>query len=243
MIKFTIEDKEYYLPDYLTLENYVKIYKVKDLFTDEYFAAKLVSIVSGAPQKDLLDAEYPEISFLANQILKTIPTEKPEFVDRFELLGTHYGFFPTWKELTFAEFIDMDTISTKKPEELLDLLHILAAIMYRPIVEEKSKHNFTIEEYDVDKMKKRAELFKKHLNVNYVLGAQFFFIEFAKKSLDFSRPFLTKRATWIGRIVQIWMIWRMIFKMTSKKHLGGLSWLIASHKMISQSMITSTNVK
>ena len=60
----------------------------------------------------------------------------------------------------------MDTISTKPESELLDLLHILAAIMYRPIIEEKSEHDFKIEKYNVESMQERAELFKKKLDVD-----------------------------------------------------------------------------
>ena len=37
MIKFKLEGKEYKLPEIITINDYVKISKVKDLFTDEYF--------------------------------------------------------------------------------------------------------------------------------------------------------------------------------------------------------------
>ncbi len=62
----------------------------------------------------------------------------------------------------------MDTISTKKPEEVLDLMHILAAVMYRPIIEEKSEHDFKIEKYSIESLNDRAELFKKNLDVKYI---------------------------------------------------------------------------
>ena len=192
MIKFRIDGEPYIIEDFMSIENYVKIYKIKDLFSEEYFASKLVSIISGAPQKDLLDGGYEEVGYLASRIMQSLPTvETTKFVDRFELDGAKYGFFPNWRDLTFAEFIDLDTISTKKSDELLDLLHILAAIMYRPIVEEISEHNFKIEEYDIPKMKERAELFKKRLDVKYVIGAQFFFIKFAKKFSNFTPRYST----------------------------------------------------
>jgi hypothetical protein len=130
MIKFKIEGEPYVIDDFMSIENYVKIYKIKDLFSEDYFASKLISIVSGAPQKDLLEGGYEEINYLAYRIMQSLPTtETTKFVDRFELDGVQYGFFPNWRDLTFAEFIDLDTISTKKEDELLDLLHILAAII------------------------------------------------------------------------------------------------------------------
>ena len=216
MIKFTIEDKKYQLPNSISIDKYVKIYKAKELFTDEYFAAKIINIVCDTPLDDLLDSDYQEVNYLAAQILEMIPIDKPKFKDRFEIDGVHYGFFPTWKELSFAEFVDMDTISTKKPEELLSMLHILAAIMYRPIIEEKSHHDFQIEKYDVEKMKVRSEIFKHKLDISYVLGAQFFFINYAKKYSDYFQLSSMKTLSIWTRIKLIWtlrkMIWRTLFK-------------------------------
>ena len=241
MVKFKIEDKQYFLPDVITIDHYNKIYKVKDLLTDNYFPAKLVSIIANAPINDLLEAEYPEISYLASYILSLLPNgEDVPFKDRFELNGVHYGFFQSWQDLTFAEFVDLDTISTKKPDELLDLLHILAAIMYRPIIEEKSEHDFKIEEYDVHKMKERSEIFKKQLDINYVIGAQFFFIKFANKFSNYSLPSLTKNLSIWNQIKIIWIMWRMIFKITSKKRLGGTLSLTDSLRTILQNTSTFT---
>jgi len=206
MIKFTISEQEYVVPEFISIENYVKIYKVKDLFTDEYFAAKIISIVCEAPLELILECDYEEVNYLASQILIKIPLEKPSFIDRFELDGVKYGFFPDWKDLSFAEFVDLDTISTKKPEELLDLLHILSSIMYRPIISEEGIHKYKIEKYNIDSMRVRAELFKKKLDIKYVLGAQFFFIKFANRySSYFQLSSFPPMTNW----TKIKMIWKM----------------------------------
>jgi hypothetical protein len=242
MIKFKIDGEPYIIDDFMSIENYVKIYKIKDLFSEDYFASKLISIVSGAPQKDLLDGGYEEVSYLALRIMESLPTvDTTKFVDRFELDGVHYGFFPNWRDLTFAEFIDLDTISNKKEDELLDMLHILAAIMYRPIVEELSEHNFKIEDYDIPKMKERAEWFKKRLDVKYVIGAQFFFIKFAKTFSNFILPSLTLKLSKWQTIRMIWIMWRMIFKQTSKSRSGGF---LSSTKLLTMILQnTSTSIK
>jgi len=242
MIRFKIDGEPYIIDDFMSIENYVKIYKIKDLFSEDYFAAKLVSIVSGAPQKDLLEGGYEEVSYLALRIMELLPTvDTTKFVDRFELDGVQYGFFPNWRDLTFAEFIDLDTISNKKEDELLDMLHILAAIMYRPIVEELSEHNFKIEEYDIPKMKERAELFKKRLDVRYVIGAQFFFIKFAKTFSNFILPSSTLKLSKWQTIKMIWIMWRMIFKQTSKSRSVGFWSSTKLLTMILQN--TSTSIK
>jgi hypothetical protein len=148
--------------------------------------------------------------------MSQITLTKPKFIDRFEIDGVKYGFFPNWRELTFAEFVDMDTISTKKPEELLELLHILAAIMYRPITEETSEHDFKIEKYNIETMKLRAELFKTKLDVKYILGAQFFFINYANRFLSYSQLSLMPTLSMWTKMKIAWTarkwIWASIFK-------------------------------
>lgn len=112
------------------------------------------------------------------ELLKIIPTREPGFTDEFTFEGVQYGFIPSWKNMSFGEFPDLDTLMTKKPEEFLNYLHIITAILYRPITKRKGKHKFEIEEYNVHTMEERAELFRDKLNVEYALGSQFFFIHF-----------------------------------------------------------------
>lgn len=225
MISFKIEEKEYNIPDFISIENYVKLFKLKDMFSDDYYAAKLINIFTDAPVEDLLECDYNQINYLASYIMSLFPSNnKQPLVERFELDGVHYGFFPNWRDLSFAEFVDMDTISTKKEKELLDMLHILMAVMYRPIVYEKSEHDFKIEKYDVKTITQRADLFKKKLNIEIVLGAQFFFINYAKKYLAFSQLSLIPKIPLKVKIKLIWkmrkLIWTIVFK---KSTVGSLS--------------------
>lgn len=243
-MRFKIDGVPYEVPNYTPIGVYSKIYKIKNLFTEDYFAAKLINTVSDAPLQDLLDCPYEEISYIASYILNQLPNkDEVTFKDRFELDGVHYGFFSNWKDLTFAEFIDMDTISTKKPDELLNMLHILAAIMYRPIIHERSEHDFDIEKYDVNSIPKRSELFKNKLDVGVILGAQFFFIKFVKKFSNYTPPSLTTNLSKWQKVKLIWTLWRMIYKIPSNKRSDGF-W--SSTKLLTTillNMSTSTTKK
>lgn len=221
MITFKLKEKEYTIPEYINIENYTKIFKIKNLLSDQYFAAKLINIVTGAEIEDLLENDYQNIELIASYILSLLPQERPPFIDRFTIDGVDYGFFPDWKELTYAEYVDMDTISTKKSDEVLDLLHVLAAVMYRPIVEEKGKHEFKIEKYDTETVKDRSELFKKKMDVSIILGAQFFFINFGKKYLSYSQiSSITKLTMW-EKIKLLWKLRRWVMIGLSKKSMDG----------------------
>jgi len=224
MLRFKIDGVPYEVPDYTPINVYAKIYKIKDLFTDEYFAAKLISAISDCPLQDLLDCPFEEISYISNYILNNLPKEKDvKFVDRFELDGVKYGFIPDWKDISFAEFADLDTLSTKKQDEILDVLHIIASIMYRPIIEEKKNGDFRIEKYNVDSMKERAELFKRKLNIKYLLGAQFFFINFANKFSNYSQLSLMQNLSTWERIKLIWLMRKwLVMRTFSKKPMDGL---------------------
>jgi hypothetical protein len=240
VIKFTLEDKQYEIPELMTIGHYVKMYKLKDLFSDDYYAAKLVNLFTGAPVEDLLETDFEKVNYLASEIIKLIPTERPKFKDRFELDGVHYGFFPKWEDLSFAEYVDMDTISTKKEDELLDFLHILCSIMYRPIVHERSHHDFDIEKYDIKSMKIRAELFKSKLDVGVILSAQFFFINFANKYSNYFQLYLIKTLPIWMRIKLVWSLRKIITSaLFNRSMVGSLSstdWL----QMILQNTSTST---
>jgi hypothetical protein len=222
MIKFSIDDKQYEVPDFISIENYVKIFKLKDIFSEDYFSAKIINLITECPIEDLLESDAQEIHYISAYIMSLLPDTKPQFKDRFELDGVQYGFFPQWRDLTYAEFVDMDTISTKKTDELLNLLHILAAIMYRPIVGEKSDHDFKIEKYNVDSMKERAELFKKKLDITYVLGAQFFFINFARKYFLYTQTSSITKMKFLTKLKLVWKMRKLIWDIVFKKHSVGL---------------------
>jgi len=239
-ITFELEGKEYKLPEYLTIGDYVKIFKVKDLFQDEYFAIKLINIITGAPMELLMKANRQVINNLSGELLKIIPTEEPMFVDRFTLENVEYGFIPSWKNMSFGEFADLDTLMTRKPEEMLNYLHIITAILYRPITKVKSKHKFEIEEYNVGSMEERAELFRDKLNVEYALGSQFFFIHFAK---IYSRNTLISSKTWVKTSwMQIKFVWRwrkQIWKSLWRKNSDGTLFLTELQMMMLQDTIAS----
>ena len=104
------------------------------------------------------------------------------------------------------------------------MLHVLCAVMYRPIISERSEHDFDIEKYDVKKMVKRSELFKNKLDVRYVLGAQSFFTKFGKKYLVYSQLSLIPKLTRWQKIKMIWIMRKMIWKVIFKSHsVGSLS--------------------
>jgi hypothetical protein len=239
-ITFELEGVEYKLPDYLTIGDYVKIFKVKDLFEDEYFAVKLINIITSAPMELLMKANREVVNTITNELIKILPIKESPFSDEFTFEGVEYGFIPSWKNMSFGEFADLDTLMTKKPEEFLNYLHIITAILYRPITKRKGKHKFEIEEYNVNTMEERAELFRNKLNVEYALGSQFFFIHFAR---IYSQNTPISLKNWMKiSLTQIKFVWKWrkrIWKNLWKKNSDGTWFLTELQMMILQDTIAS----
>jgi len=233
-LTFELEGQEYKIPQYITLGDYVKIYKVKGLFDDDYFATKLINILTGAPQKKLMEADREKVDFVFTRIWSILPKDTPAFLDRFTLEGVEYGFLPSWRKMSFGEFADLDTLMTKKPDEVLDYLHIITAILYRPIVT-KDKKKYTIEKYSQETLEDRAELFKNKLDVEVALGAQFFFIQFAKNVSTYTP---TSLKSWMKiSAVQLKVLWKMrkiLMKGLLKRDLDGTWFLTELLKMTYQ---------
>ena len=87
-------------------------------------------------------------------------------------------------------------------------------------------------------MEERAELFKEKLDVEYALGAQFFFTKYAKKYSNYTPPSLVMKKIGIWKQLKlIWMAWRMIYRMDSKKRSGGF---LSSTKLLT-TILQNTN--
>ena len=238
MIEFELDKKNYTLPDVLTIEHYVKIYKIKDFLGEDFFQAKIINAITGAKMESILRTNHTQINFLSNHLLSLFPDTSYPFIDRFELNGIQYGFIPSWKHMSFAEFVDLDTLMNKSNNEIIENLHIICAIMYRPIIEQKSEHDFKIEEYDSITMEERAELFRKELDVKYVLGGQFFFSRFVNQSLNSSpQSLILKSKNFMKKMVLTWKLRKIIWKILLNKHSDGLQLSIDLAKTTLQNTI------
>lgn len=256
MMTFEINNKKYEIPEILTIGDYVKLYKYKDLFSEEYFAARIISVITGAPVEELLESDFEKIDYIAAYIISLIPKKEDiEFKSFFSIGGTEYGFFQNWRDLSFGEFVDLDTLSSKKPNEVLDHLHILAAIFYRPITRDGKK--IIREKYNSETMMERAELFKESLNCTYVLGANFFFQEFGKRYGMLTQASSIKMIPWGIKLKLIWKLrsylWKKLFNKRSDGSLSStellktilqntnMSWTVPSSKSSTKQHILLKN--
>ncbi len=96
--------------------------------------------------------------------IKKIFEQKPQLVQSFTLGGVDYGFIPQLDDITFGEYIDLDTNIGD-----WDNMHVAMNVLYRPI-KDRIGDKYTLQEYAPDQEAKLDEI-----PMDVVFGSIFFF--------------------------------------------------------------------
>ena len=121
--------------------------------------------VSELVARGMRATDIAEICEMLNNMFDT----EHQLVNRFKLNGVNYGFIPELDDMSFGEYMDLDTFIGDN-----DNLHRAANVLFRPI-EFKRGDRYTIKEYDSN----TSEL-AKDFPLDVVLGAIVFFYRLGK---------------------------------------------------------------
>lgn len=168
----------------ITLGQYQKFNKVISKDPDlDFLRKKTVEIFCGVPLANVDQYRYTSIVEVT-EIINKMFEEKPKLIQRFEKNGTEYGFIPVLTDMTFGEFVDLDTLMSD-----WDTMDDAMGVLFRK-VKQKHKDQYLIEEYDSDK---RVNM--KDMPLDVALGAIFFLQSLRKESLRHLESFLEKKMT------------------------------------------------
>ncbi len=135
---------EVYIPDTLseiTLGQYQKYLKIQSENEDENFLAiKMIEIFCGLRGDTIMAMKANSIKDVT-MILTDMFNEKPQLVKEFKLNGRTYGFIPKLEDMSFGEYIDLDTYIGD-----MENIHRAMNVLYRPI-KQKYQERYLIEEY------------------------------------------------------------------------------------------------
>jgi len=180
MITLELNEKEYKLPttfNEMNIEMYSKLISIDKDLSDMDKYKKIISLLTGIDEETVNQIKVEQLKLIQDKIQFMFNADKIELVDRFSIDGQKYGFNYDLNQMSFGEYIDLEEFS--KPEEVNNNLHILMAILYRPIKTKKSffrkNKDYKIIDYDSENVMKRAELFKTKLMMDKVLGGMVFF--------------------------------------------------------------------
>lgn len=121
-------------------QRFVKLYQGE--VTEEFMALKMLEIFCGVKLKDAYQMRYKDIDGIV-EVLTSMLNQKPQLIQRFKMNGVEYGFIPNLDDMSFGEYVDLDTYLPDWQE-----MHRAMAVLYRP-VKEKHGEKYNIVDYEV----------------------------------------------------------------------------------------------
>jgi hypothetical protein len=149
-----------------TIELWGKLASLQDWTDETEFAIILISHMTGLSKEDIQKSNWHDVLTVSQNISNHLLHESKQFHKEFEFEGQKYKFIDL-PNLTFGEFIDIDTYLSKPEMERRREMHLLMALLYKE------------DGGEVSDTMLRAERFKK-LPVKYVNGASSFFLRIEK---------------------------------------------------------------
>ena len=166
-------DQKIELPETLSIKHYQTLTKIGNPNTFQ-----IISVLTGIPENELKELEPDNFNFLEKKLVPMLHVEKPsKIIFQFKHNDKEYGLVQDFFKLTMAEWVDLEVYSNG--ENILDNIHKIMAILYRPIVKKLKGNKYQIENYNSNEVEQRAEEFLD-LPLEFYLSVSSFF--FAKRN-------------------------------------------------------------
>lgn len=151
----------------ITLGQYQEFDKL-DLTKEAEVQSKMIEIFCKVPVEVVRSMKAKDINDICVIINNMFDTEH-QLINRFQMNGIDYGFIPDLENMSFGEYVDLDTFMGDN-----DNLHRAMNVLYRPI-DLKQGQRYTLKEYDPD-VNEEA----KNYPLDAVFGAMVFFYNLGK---------------------------------------------------------------
>jgi hypothetical protein len=154
----------------ITLSQYQKWIKIIDEEeVSTFYQQKMIEIFCNSDLKAILQMKVKDVDEVTTHI-DNLFKEKPVFVPTFKLGEVEYGFIPVLDEMTFGEYIDLDSYLAD-----WETMNKAMSVLFRPIIH-KRKGKYIIEDYEGSD---KFDLSQMPLNV--VMGSLVFFCNLKKE--------------------------------------------------------------
>lgn len=183
-----------------TIELWGRLASLQDWTDETEFAIILISHMTGLSKEDIQKSNWHDVLTVSQNISNHLLHESKEFHKEFEFEGQKYKFIDL-PNLTFGDFIDIDTFLSKPEMERRREMNLLMALLYK-------------EDGVVSDTMLRAERFKR-LPVKYVNGASTFFLRLEKISQGSSQLSLLSKLKMKMKMISI------IVKLVVSVSIGG----------------------
>ena len=151
----------------ITLGQYQEFDKL-DLTKEAEVQSKMIEIFCKVPVEVVRSMKAKDITDICVIINNMFDTEH-QLINRFQMNGIDYGFIPDLENMSFGEYVDLDTFIGDN-----DNLHRAMNVLYRPI-DLKQGQRYTLKEYNPDTNEDA-----KSYPLDAVFGAIVFFYNLGK---------------------------------------------------------------
>ena len=156
----------------VTLAQYQEFAKLEsklDETNDASIQLKIVEIFCNVPEIVVRNMKATDIAEIC-EIINTMFDSQHQLINRFTHNGIDYGFIPELDDMSFGEYMDLDSFIGDN-----DNLHRAINVLFRPI-EHRRGNRYKIKEYNPD-----TSDIAKEFPLDVVLGAIVFFYNLGKE--------------------------------------------------------------
>jgi len=126
----------------ITLKQYQKWLKIaEDKKLDNFLQQKMIEIFCNVELKKVLQMKATDVSEICTSINKLF-TNDCKLITKFDHNDKQFGFVPKLDDMSFGEYIDLDTYMADWQN-----MHKAMSVLFRPI-EYKKKEQYLIEDYE-----------------------------------------------------------------------------------------------
>lgn len=173
MIDLVLKGKKYPFPERwneLTLGKYQDAMKLVDIQDKEDLTIKLLSVISGINEDEILDLPYTSFNTIKRVVDTLLKLKEDKIKTIITIDDVEYGMFMEISEITAREFVDLDTLVNDE-DNVISNLHLIMGILYRKIIKKNKDGTYEIEKYDSDFLINRANLFKEKMTCDVIFAA------------------------------------------------------------------------
>lgn len=158
------------VPEYLSIRHYQKLTKMGSPNT-----MQIISVLTDISIEDLKELEPDNFILLEKKLVPMLHVDKSnKIVFEFKHNEKEYGLVTDFFKLTMSEWVDLEVYSNS--ENVVDNIHKIMAILYRPVTKKLKNNKYQIENYNSNEIESRAEEFLD-LPLEFYLSVSTFFLQ------------------------------------------------------------------
>jgi len=178
-----------------TIKMWSEVMKLQGILDEQDMFVKVIELTTGLTEDEILSADAREVRDVGRQVFGFLNQTDKKVVNEFNHNNKQYQFLDM-TDISFGQFVDIDTFLTKDEAYRISNLNELAAYLY---VEKGTK-------YGQSNIKARIKQFEE-LPIKYLEGSVFFLLSSAKVSEEIIT--LYSQSKWIWAMMKMKIIFHL----------------------------------